>query len=78
MMRRREFITLLGGAAAAWQPIAVRAQPRLPLIGVLSSTSAGPYRSFLEAILRGLQEQGFEAGKNASIASRGRGKRPLC
>lgn len=68
-LKRRDFIALLGGVTAAW-PLTARGQPRLPLIGVLSSTSAGPYRSFLDAILRGLKEQGFEAGKNAAVAQR--------
>jgi putative tryptophan/tyrosine transport system substrate-binding protein len=68
-MRRREFITLLGGAAATW-PLAARAQQRaLPIIGFLSSAAPGPFKQFVEAFQRGLNEKGFIEGQNATIES---------
>jgi len=70
MIRRRDFLTLVGGAASGW-PFAVRAQqPTLPVIGYLSSTSSGPYAPFVAAFQQGLKEIGFVAGQNVTIEYR--------
>jgi putative ABC transport system substrate-binding protein len=64
-LRRREFITLLGGAAA-W-PLAARAQPAMPLIGFLNGASAEGYARPLSAFLKGLSEGGYVEGRNVAI-----------
>src|SRR4029453_8399438 len=69
-MRRREFITLLGGAGAAW-PLAPRAQqPAMPVVGFLGGADPVGYLPQMEALRLGLRDHGYVEGRTISIEYR--------
>ena len=69
-MKRREFITLLSGAAASWPLAAGAQQQQLPVIGILSSRSRATDALLLAVIRQGLNDTGFVEGRNVSIEYR--------
>jgi putative ABC transport system substrate-binding protein len=69
-LRRREFIGLLGGAAAAWPPTARAQQVTIPVIGYLSSFPAELNPKFTQSFRQGLNDTGFFEGRNVTIEYR--------
>ena len=69
-MRRRDFLTLLGGVAAAW-PLPARAQqPAMPVVGFLHNTSPGQWTPFVDAFRMGLRDGGYIDGQNVGMEFR--------
>jgi putative ABC transport system substrate-binding protein len=68
-MRRREFITIIGGAAGIW-PLVARAQQPMPVIGFIRSTPAEPFAHIVAAFGQGLKETGYIEGQNVTIEQR--------
>jgi putative ABC transport system substrate-binding protein len=68
-MRRREFITLGGGAVIAW-PLTAHAQQPMPAVGFLNASSPGPLRQQITAFLGGLKESGYVEGQNVAVEYR--------
>jgi hypothetical protein len=69
-VNRREFISLLGGTAAAWPLVADAQQPAMPVIGFISNTSPDTIAERLRAFHLGLQESGYVGGENVAILHR--------
>jgi putative tryptophan/tyrosine transport system substrate-binding protein len=69
-MRRREFVMLLVGTAVIWSGLSLAQQPRLPVVGLLDSSSPAALGPFVEDFRQGLAEVGFVEGRNVRIEYR--------
>jgi putative ABC transport system substrate-binding protein len=69
-MRRREFITLLGGAAATWPLAAHGQQSAMPVVGFLGTTSAGEWGQLVAAFQSGLRDTGYVDRENVAVEYR--------
>src|SRR5262245_19244973 len=67
MIRRREFMSLLGGAAAAWPLAAHAQQPAMSVVGFLGAGARGPLREQIAAFQEGLKESGYVEGQNVAV-----------
>ncbi|MCX7310156.1 MAG: ABC transporter substrate-binding protein [Alphaproteobacteria bacterium] len=65
-MRRREFITLLGGTAAVW-PVVARGQQAMPVVGFIHPTSSATFAYRFEAFKAGLRDFGYVEGRNVAF-----------
>src|SRR5262245_15158368 len=69
-VKRRKFIALIGGAAAAWPLVARTQQASMPVVGVFNSATAEGFSGYLRALRQGLKESGYVEGENLAIEYR--------